>query len=123
MVKRVGCIVCLILFVGGCATTGSIERNYALIDYSDGIDREEAILIAKKGLISQDPNPNLKYQYRITGPLVDYDEEENVWTVCFVPKYMVGAVDLSHLDALYCFDIDRASGEIVSRGKYPYNKR
>ena len=120
--KRLGYLLVLMLLVSGCATIGSIERNYALIDNSDGIGREEAILIAKRGLIDSDPDPSLKYKYRISAPLTDYDQETGAWNVCFVPKYMIGNIDLSHLNAVYCFDVDKASGEILDRDKYPYNK-
>ena len=122
MRKISGYLLLLMFLVSGCATIGSIERNHALVDEADGIDRQEAILIAKNGLISPAPNPNLKYNYRVTAPLVDFDQEEGAWNVCFVPKYMVGNIDLSHLNAVYCFDIDRTSGEILARDKYPYSR-
>ncbi|MFC1514375.1 hypothetical protein ACFL5X_00540 [Candidatus Omnitrophota bacterium] len=122
MEKKLGYLLVVMLLLSGCATIGSIERNYALIDYSDGIDKEEAILIGKKDLISADPKTKLKYKYRITGPLTGYDEKAGVWTICFVPRYIVGNVDLSYRDTVYCLDVDRSSGEILASGEFPYSR-
>ncbi len=49
-------ILCLLLLIGlfGCATAGSINRDIATVEYSDGINMQEAKLIAQKYCLDDD---------------------------------------------------------------------
>lgn len=116
-------------FFLGCATVPSIERNRRAIDFSDGINRQEAKIIAKSKIIQT----HLKDDYRIIGPRIYdaaeftdeikgketfsflinrelYNDDElrysDSWYVIFRPKF------LSLFSVSYLVVIDKDSGEI-----------
>ncbi|MFH0941136.1 MAG: hypothetical protein V1840_04710 [Candidatus Omnitrophota bacterium] len=74
-------VVLTIILLSGCTTIGSIEGNYAKINYSNGINRTKAVLIAKHDLIQTD----LKYYYNIIHPEV-VQLSNNDWRVTFYEK-------------------------------------
>lgn len=48
MIKIFTGLLVLALLVAGCSTTGSVQRNYKRVVYSDGISKQEALFIAQK---------------------------------------------------------------------------
>lgn len=125
-------LICgFVIFISGCATISSIERNYRNIDLSNGINSEEAKIIAKNQIIQT----NFKDDYRIIAPKVydtsEFDNEAIIeesfivdimsdstlysngkfrysdsWHVVFRPKF------LNFLSTYYLFVIDKNSGQV-----------
>ena len=56
----------LIILFSGCATVSSVERSFRSVNFSDGISRQEAKIIAKKEIIQTD----FKDNYRVICPKV-----------------------------------------------------
>jgi len=109
-----GLILCFIS--SGCATIKSIEKNYKKIDYSDGINKSEAKLIAKKSLIDS-PYRNF---YRVIRPrILDNDEtlqHPRYWFLKFRRKS--SKLNKSN----YFVVIEKKTGEVIYAEKhYPNN--
>ena len=104
-------VLCLIHLLSGCATTNSIKVNYEKINYSDGINKEEAVLIAKNHLLST----KYKYDYQIISPLVLNNKSTrqypDFWCIRFHPK------KLHLMPYYYLVMINKKTGEIVSYGE------
>jgi hypothetical protein len=93
-----------ILLIGfsSCATTESLDQYYAQINRADGINRNEAALIAKKWLIDS------KYEgdFQIIGPVVTGHDE--LWQVTFLYK------SLDYYEKVLDVYVDTLSGEVKS---------
>ncbi len=68
-----------ILLLSGCATIGSINRNIASVNYSDGVNSEEAKFIAQKYCVDSD-NCDCKGYAISSAHVADGDGE---WVVSF----------------------------------------
>ena len=99
-------LIVLLIVLSGCATIGSINGNYAKINCSDGINANEAGLIAKHDLIQTD----LKYYYNIIHPRVVGGTPQ--WMVTFYEKGW-----LHFFPESYDIYIDGKTGEIYQRCK------
>ncbi|UCC95823.1 MAG: membrane lipoprotein lipid attachment site-containing protein [Candidatus Omnitrophota bacterium] len=110
--KRLIFLLGIALLLNGCATIASIRHHYAKIDYSNGVNKEEAVLIAKHHLISTE----YKYSYRVIAPWVESWEERNAWIVWFAPKKLRFIFPQDFLDLFipkkYCVVIDKETGEV-----------
>ena len=78
--RRLTCLL-LALAISGCATS-TILKEYEKISFSDGISKEEAIIIAKKEFIS---SPERKY-YSFKNMQVTESTAYNAWAVKFWEK-------------------------------------
>lgn len=80
-------LILLLILLQGCATARSITASHYRIDFSDGVDRLEGILIAKMQLIYTD----YKYFFRIIFPALLINKETkkypDYWFVSFYPKH------------------------------------
>ena len=117
------CFLFLVMvFLVGCATTGGIEKNYAKINYADGINRNEAIAIAQRDLLD---NEKAKHKYRVTGPYVEekemttdvYGGKTDAWFVRFESKNFTGDMLNIFLPSIYWLYIEKKEGKIISRGE------
>ena len=93
-----------LLLLGGCATAVSINRNVAAVNYSDGIDEQEAGYIAQKYCLDE----GIKDAF-ISFPVV----EEHIfnrgrWKVTFQKK------DLSQFEYSYILFIDKETGKVTN---------
>ena len=79
MKNLISLTIILLLFTS-CATLDSLDEYYAGINYEDGINRDEAKLIAKKYLVES----SYEGQFQVWGPIVT--GEENDWVVSFLYK-------------------------------------
>ena len=92
--------VIISVLLGGCATPLSINRNAAAVNYSDGIDEQEAGYLAQKYFLDQGIKDAV-----ISFPIV----EEHIfnrgrWKVTFQKK------DLSHS---YIIFVDKETGKVT----------
>ena len=98
------------VFLAGCATISSVDKNYQKINWQDGISRNEAFLIAKKHLIAQKEKPD----YQVIAPFVRTDQkakaQPNVWFVAFHPR------KVPLLFKYYLVVVDKKTGEILEHG-------
>jgi hypothetical protein len=107
--------------MSGCATVGAIEKNYALVDRTDGIDKDEAIAIAQWDLLHDEQD---KPRFRIISPDVFEGKEKTAflggsefetWTVVFAAKNIFTA-EFGIFPPTRSITIDKAKGRIVQRG-------
>ena len=81
----------IVLALGGCATTNkvtpeTIDEKCHDIGYSDGIDKDEAILLAQQYLIRNGLNADFDVSKIIKVDEGDWDEDHNVWVIYFGAK-------------------------------------
>jgi len=95
----------LILFIflfglTGCATTESLDQYYAEINREDGINRNEAAVIAKQWLIDS------KYEgdFQVIGPVAT--GHDNYWQVTFLYK------SLNYYEQVLDVYVDTLNGEV-----------
>ena len=98
--------------MSGCATANSINKGYGKIKYKDGVNKKEALLIAKKCLIESP----VKGKYRIINPSIlnngDTYPHPNHWFISFNNKPFTP-------DSMFLVVVDKRNGEIVySEKKY-----
>jgi hypothetical protein len=93
-------VIFLLLMLAGCATTESLDQYYSEIDLKDGVNRNEAALIAKKWLTES------KYEgdFQVIGPVVT--TYEHFWQVSFLYK------SLDYYEKVLDIYIDTATGEV-----------
>ncbi|MBN2119550.1 MAG: hypothetical protein JW734_00665 [Candidatus Omnitrophica bacterium] len=112
--KKLVCLLIALMVFSGCATKGSISRNYAKVNPSDGIDRKEAVFIAQYKLFETD----LKDSYLVNYPRVHsrimktsqfWGKEFDTWQVSFGYKQLELLFRNQPLDIF----IDKNSGEVV----------
>lgn len=102
----------LALVTAGCAGLSAIEKGYAGIDYSDGIDSREAVYVAQKNLMSVPEKKDYKLspvhmpRNRIVGEYPDY------WFLEFYPK----AIERNFWR--YLVVVDKRTGKV--RAAQPY---
>lgn len=89
--------------LSGCATARSIYMNAALINYSDGINMEEAKIIAQKYCLDEGINDVFISSPEVQG----YFFKPQLWEVIFQTN------NLSQLDFHYRFLIDKKTGEVI----------
>ena len=92
------------LVLAGCATVGSIERNYALVDYSDGIDKKEAVAIAKQHMV----NSQYSQRFQTIGPRIEDMPAQNAWLVRFHGKKT--SIGEFYMPSFYEVTIDKQTG-------------
>ena len=122
------------MLFNGCASIGTIHHGYAQVKYDDGIDKNEAKIIAKNKIITDKDRGS----YVVIGPRV-YDLDilvaknkniksenfssrlfnsngemiyPNCWAVVFRPK----PFPFSFFDMYYLTVIDKRSGEVKYAG-------
>ncbi len=104
-------VVFFFTMLASCATINSMENNYEKIDYSDGVNKTEAVLIAKNHIMKT------KYvkDYQIVSPVILNNEQtkkfSNIWFVRFHPK------KITLLTHYYLVMISKETGEIISCGE------
>jgi hypothetical protein len=88
------------LSLTGCATTESLNQHYDEINRADGINRNEAALIAKKWLTES------KYEgdFQIIGPVVT--GRDNLWQVTFLYK------SLDYYEKVLDVYVDTLTGDV-----------
>lgn len=100
----------------GCATVGSIKKSYEVIDYSDGINPKEAIIIAKQHIIGTE----YTQQYRIINPRIK--EKKEYWEVTFLPKNSILTFPWvffnKFIDKSYRVYVKKSTGEIAWDGRW-----
>jgi len=94
----------MVALVDGCASIGSIKTNYASINYTDGIDQKEAVLIAKEHLI----NTDYRYCYRVIGPQIEDRANEGMWLVRFYGKKT--SISEWYMPSVYEVSVDKKTG-------------
>jgi hypothetical protein len=97
----------------GCASAGSIRTKYDLIDYSHGIERKEAILIAKNHMLDS----KYRQRYRITAPKVEDLVDRDAWLIRFYGKKT--SISEFYMPSIYEVTVDKRTG--VCRLEYTNN--
>jgi len=92
-----------VLLLSGCATARSIYMNAAILDYSDGIDTQEAKIIAQKSCLDE----GIKDVFISSPEVQECFFRPELWEVIFQSK------DLSYLDYHYRLVIDKKTGEVT----------
>ena len=108
--------IMVVMLLTGCATAKSVDKNYSLINYKDGISITEAKLIAKKSLLES----KSLGAYQFMAPKVfdrwESYRHQNYWFVLFSPKAY--QLKPSH----YLVVVEKKSGKIqYAETKYPSN--
>jgi hypothetical protein len=93
-------IVFMLLALAGCTTTESLEQFSAKINTADGINRDEAALIAKQWLVDS------KYEgdFQVIAPVVT--GYEHYWQVTFLYK------SLDYYEKVLDVFVDTLNGEV-----------
>ena len=113
-----------ILFIfgilAGCATVSSVRYFYEKIDYSDGVSKDEAKLIAKKHLIDS----VYKYDYRVINPEIRTWYEKDAWIVRFPPKKVQLLIPEGLFEAVmpnaYLVAVDKRTGAVIKGGRWGF---
>jgi hypothetical protein len=92
-----------LILLSGCATPVSINRNVASINYSDGIDEQEAKYIAQKYCLDNG----------IRGIFISSPEVEETFTNPRFWEIRFQEKDLSQLGYHYTLSIDKKTGEVT----------
>ena len=100
MNKIMICILSVLLM--GCASMTSIEKNYSILDTSDGVNMKEAVVIAQKYCLDK---VECNGDVRLSTPRIS--DQSNEWAVEFWSKNVLA------LDHAYVVVVDKKSGEIV----------
>lgn len=97
---RTFCAVLCVLVASGCASLESIDQFYDQVVWEDGINRNEAAVIAKKWLSQS------KYEgdFQLLGPVST--RHENEWQITFLYK------SLSYYEKVLDVFVDPKTGEI-----------
>lgn len=72
----------------GCATTKSINLNYAQIDFSDGISKKEAITIVQKMYVDGEVPEEARNKVSLSFPIVQYDGRLGMWIVTLTNRHL-----------------------------------
>ena len=90
----------VMVMLAGCATVESVDRYYSEINWKDGINRNEAALIAKKWLIES------KYEgdFQVIGPVTT--GFDHYWQVTFLYK------SLNYYENVLDVYVDVLTGEV-----------
>ena len=93
-------LIVMLFFCSSCTTMESLDGFYQDINYKDGIDRDEAKLIAKQYLVDS------KYSgdFQVWGPMVA--GEKNNWVVSFLYK------SLDAYEQILDVYVDTLTGEV-----------
>jgi len=95
-----------VVLLSGCATARSINMSAAIINYSDGINEQEAKYIAQKYCLDE----------RIEDAFISFPEVEEYF---FQPKrwkVTIQKKNLSQFDYHYTLFIDKETGEVIYFG-------
>jgi len=92
-----------LLFLSGCATARSIYMNSAIIDYSDGVNLQEAKWIAQKYCLEV----GIKDAFISYPEVQEFFFKPELWEVTFRIK------DLNQLSYHYKLFIDKKTGEVI----------
>ena len=97
----------LIFFLAGCASTHNIVKQYKLIQYADGVNEEEAKVIAQKYFL------DLPYSgpYNVYKPVIERDEFANQY-----PKYYFisfPSLNPKHNSYVYLVAVDMRTGAVI----------
>jgi len=120
--KNFGLIVMLLMIASGCATAMKpaevIAKDYSTINFQDGIDLEEALIIAKKEVI--DSTPPQTYVVNEPHLMTDFENvphQDAYWFVSFKE------VERGTTPIVYMVTIRKDTGKIVfSRNYSPLNE-
>ena len=97
---RIFLVLIIVFMLAGCATVESLDRCYSEINWKDGINRNEAALIAKKWLIES------KYEgdFQVIGPVST--GFEHYWQISFLYK------SLNYYEDVLDVYVDTLTGEV-----------
>jgi len=121
--RKIILIMSVSLMFLGCKSVSTINREFENINYSDGINRQEAILIAQKHIldsgkksldISSATIENSKTWHRLYKELAAQYVADNFWIVRFGAK--IGTNDWQNgllLAYRYYVVVDKKTGNIV----------
>lgn len=102
--------------VAGCASIESVYEKHSLITYSDGVDREEAKLIAQKAFWEI---PYGKGPYDVLKPAIvtlpQTSSYPNFWFISLPSKEKNSSLS-------YVYAIDKRTGGIMGGGKWYKDK-
>ncbi len=130
MRRRKYVLLITILILSGCASTDAIYRNYdKLVNIQDGVDAQEAKIMAQKDLIGMQQ----KRDYRVTAPDLKTTPEAlqypDYWFVVFGHNWLspmstdpLAKTYTQLREAQYVVVIDKKTGEIKFSGEW-YPKR
>lgn len=120
--NKVGFVVLLIL-LSGCITSSTdtiqtVTDQYQTIHYTDGIDLNEAKIIAQRELIKQ----NMVKIYDLANPVEytnvsDLRNSDTYWFVCFKEK------KVQNIEFIFMAIIHKATGEIKFSDDFKEDKR
>ena len=118
MFFKSGEMICILISIScflGCSTYSAINKGVARISYDDGINADEAKLIAKKNLVE---TPFLGWAgFRIIAPSilnnVDTRKYPQYWFVFFHPNMVI------RREGGYLIVVDKRNGEI--KRDIPFN--
>ena len=103
-------LILLLLFGAGCATTESINTNYAQIDYSDGISKKEAIAIVQKMYIDGDIPKEVQSKVGLNYPDASLHKQTNEWWVLLTDR----SWDVFH-SYTYRVILDAKTGAVIEQ--------
>ena len=72
----------LCLFLSGCVTAASVKKELDAVDYSDGANQREALIIARMAMI----NSKLHGDYQLWAATI-HDNGAGYWRVVFMSLY------------------------------------
>lgn len=90
--KRAFFVITLSLMAIGCATVRlsnqQIVEQASHVNKSNGIDKTEAILLARKYAVENEGKNKLTERYRIeAGHIESFNKKDNIWVVDFSSRY------------------------------------
>ena len=97
----------ILLALSGCATTETINTNYAQIDYTDGISKKEAVAIVQKMYIEGDIPKEVHNKIGLNYPDVQLHKKTNEWWVLLTDR----SWDVFHSYS-YRVILDAKTGEV-----------
>ena len=94
-----------VMFLAGCVTIGSVEKDLSKIDYNDGVNAKEAVVIAQKNLISGEARGDFLLS------VVTVESQDTSWQIIFAPKNLNMFND--RRSSRYIVEVDRANGAVL----------
>ncbi|MFH1655047.1 MAG: lipoprotein [Candidatus Omnitrophota bacterium] len=110
--RRITYLLVAAVFLSGCATISSINKNYYRINYDDGVDTNEAKVIAKKTLNGSE----YRNQYIIIFPYILDDARTAGYSeyrfVVFRPK------KIQIIRTSFLVVVSKITGEVLHSGQF-----
>ncbi|MBN3040097.1 MAG: hypothetical protein JW867_03140 [Candidatus Omnitrophica bacterium] len=109
--KKFLSVVLVLIFLTGCSTVAGITHRFEKIDYSDGINEVEAVIIAQHHLISSEH----KDHYVSSFP--EIIEKDDYWVVAFTFR-LTSSFSRNYARTWYSVYVDKKSGEVIDYAIY-----